>query len=139
MKARLQPSGCQLDLGAVYGSAEGHERESYTIRAFFSPYSKLTQRETRTDARSVPCLGGVGVWGCGVVEGNGQIYLEGKKNNIVAATEDDGWRQSQIQAKRKVKISEEKENMNRNGNNILHKVRSYTDKNQLFDNVYYVG
>lgn len=42
------------------------------------------------------------------MEGNGKINLEGKKD-IVVVTEDDGWRQSQIQAKRKVKISEEKE------------------------------
>lgn len=51
------------------------------------------------------------------MEGNGKIYLEGEKTDIVAVTEDDGWRQCQIHAERKVKISKEKENMNRNGRN----------------------
>lgn len=46
------------------------------------------------------------------MEGNGKIYLEGEKTDIVAVTEDDGWRQCQIHAERKVKISKEKENMN---------------------------
>lgn len=54
-----------------------------------------------------------------------------RKGDIVAVTEGDGWRQSQIEAERKVKMSEEKENMNRKANSISHKVKSYTDKNIL--------
>lgn len=53
------------------------------------------------------------------MEGNGKIYLEGEKTDIVAVTEDDRWRQCQIHAKRKVEISKEKENMNRNGKNTV--------------------
>lgn len=53
----------------------------------------------------------------GDVEGNGKIYLEGEKTDIVAVTEDDRCRQCQIHAKRKVEISKEKESMNRNGKN----------------------
>lgn len=103
MKARLQPSGCQLDLGAVYGSAEGHERESYTIRAFFPPSPSLS--------RGSPGLmqGPSHAWGVGGCGGKWKDKFRGKKKDIVAVTEDDGWRQSQIQAKRKVKISEENE------------------------------
>lgn len=81
-----------------------------TLLESFLPLSKPIQRESRTDARSVPCLGGMGVVG----EGNGKINLEEKKEDFVAVTEGDGWRQSQIQAERKLKISEEKENSNRN-------------------------
>lgn len=57
-----------------------------------------------------------GGWGGGG-GGNGKINLEGKeRGDIVAATEDDGQRQSQIEAERKVKMSEEKEDMNRTEN-----------------------
>lgn len=75
-------------------------------------------------------------WGVGGRGGKWKDKFRGKKKDFVAVTEDDGWRQSQIQAERKVKISKEKEIMNRNENNILHKVKSYTDKNKLLDKVY---
>lgn len=60
------------------------------------------------------------------MEGNGKINLE-EKNDCCSDREDNGWRQSQIQSERKVERSEEKQNMMRNENNILHKVKSYTD------------
>lgn len=70
-----------------------------------------------------------GGWG-GVGGGKWKDTFRGKrKGDIVTATEDDGQRQSQIEAERKVKMSEEKEDMNRT-ENINLQVKSHTGKNK---------
>lgn len=110
MKARLQPSGSQLDLGAVYGSTEVHEWESYTIRAFSSLSLSLQAYPEGVQDWCKECPAPRGEE---LVEGNGKINLEQKEREILLQWQGDGWRQSQIEAERKVKMSEEKENMNR--------------------------
>lgn len=62
------------------------------------PRVKPIQRESRIQGVSQAWRG----WK------NRKINVERKKKDIVAMTEDNGWRQSQIQGKKEVKISEEK-------------------------------